>query len=78
MGLKELAKIKRRVKRNVKDIPQAQAKLILEDIAELKKRNWGMGNKIWVRLLTGGYWSQSLDHFTMRELGKQAGFIKKG
>ena len=69
--------IKRKVRRRIKDIPQEQAVLILEDIADLKRRVTGLGNNIWVRLITGGYWSQSLDYFVMRELGKQAGWIRK-
>lgn len=29
------------------------------------------------RDLTGGFWSQSLDNVVWREVGKQAGFIKR-
>lgn len=73
----DIDKIKRKVRRILKDIPPDQMKLILNDIADLKKRNLGLGNKIWIRLLTGGYWSQGLDAFVMREMGKQAGWIKE-
>jgi len=73
--MKELEKIKRRINRNIKVLPQDVARLILEEHAEIKKR-LNHGNKIIIRLITGGFWSQSLDAMVMRKLGIQAGWIK--
>ena len=70
--MKELEKIKRRINRNIKVLPQDVARLILEEHAEIKKR-LNHGNKIIIRLITGGFWSQSLDAMVMRKLGIQAG-----
>lgn len=71
------ANIRRKIRHRINDLPQKIAMQTLEDIADLKKRNYGLGNRLWVRLLSGGFWSQSLDEFTMRELGIRAGVIKK-
>ena len=49
---------------------------MINEIGIAKKKTYGLGNKSWVRLLTGGYWSQSLDHYVMYEMGKRAGLIK--
>lgn len=68
--------MERRINKNIKVLSSNVAEQILTDHAEIKKRT-GCGNKIIVLLITGGYWSQSIDTLVMRKLGIQAGWIKQ-
>lgn len=68
--------IRGRASRRIADLIPGAARQILDEQAELKKR-LNHGNKIIVRLVTGGYWSQSLDYHVMRKLGEKMMADKK-
>jgi hypothetical protein len=60
----EAVKVRARIKRAVNQLPEGEARKVLESFAHFK-RGGGENAKAMCRSLSGGFWSQSLD-FHMR------------
>lgn len=68
-----MSNIRRRVTRRINEIPVAILEQILEDVALIRGRlkTPGPEKKIVCRLLTGGYWSQTMEYMVFQKIGEK-------